>query len=188
MRDTEGGAFFGFVVLDEEAGDGGAESGLARLEGVADLLGRIGFEAGLGEREHSIYRVPELGKGLIEKEALVAGGSGFGDGGFVFERVDEIGADAFELRDPGDDGVGFAGILHVTHGEAESIEVVLDAKELEGIAAIAVDEFALEFAEAGELEGDVSGVGENGEDGDDEAEVEAACGGGFRGRRVLHRE
>jgi hypothetical protein len=64
----------------------------------------------------------------------------------------------------------------------------LDAEELEGVAAVAVDEFALESAEAGELDGDVSGVGEDGEDGDDEAEVEAACGGLLRGRRVFHWE
>jgi hypothetical protein len=42
--------------------------------------------------------------------------------------------------------------------------------------------------DACELEGDVSGVGENGEDGDDEAEVEAPSGRVFRGRGVLHRE
>ena len=64
----------------------------------------------------------------------------------------------------------------------------MDAEELEGVAAVAVDEFALEFAEAGELDCDVSGVGEDGENGDSQAEVEAACGGLLRGRRVLHWE
>jgi hypothetical protein len=64
----------------------------------------------------------------------------------------------------------------------------LDAEELEGVAAVAVDELALEFAEAGELEGDVGRVGEDGEDGDDEAEVEAARGCSLKGRRVLHWE
>ena len=154
-----GGSLFGFVVLHEEARDSGAESGLARLQGVADLLGGGGFEAGLGEREHAIYGIPELGEGLIEIEALVAGGCCFGERGFVFKRVFEVDTDAFELRDPGDDGVRFGGILHIAHGEAEGIEIVLDAEELEGVAAIAVDEFALELAEAGELEGDVGGVG-----------------------------
>ena len=186
--DAGGGALFGFVVLDEEEGDGGAEGGLARLQGVADLPGGGGFETGLGKGEHAIDGVPELGEGLIEIEALVAGGCCFGERGFVFERVFEVDANAFELRDPSDDGIGFAGILHVAHGEAESVEVVLDAEELEGVAAIAVDEFALEFAEAGELDGDVGGVGEDGEDGDGEAEVKAACGGLLSGRGVLHWE
>jgi len=77
------------------------------------------------------------------------------------------------LRDPGDDGVRLGGILHVAHSEAEGVEIVLDAEELERVAAIAVDEFALEFAQAGELEGDVSSVGEDGEDGDGQAEIEA---------------
>jgi len=39
-----------------------------------------------------------LDEGLIEVEALVAGGSGFGESGFLFEGVDEVGADALELR------------------------------------------------------------------------------------------
>ena len=64
----------------------------------------------------------------------------------------------------------------------------MDAEELEGVATVAIDEFALEFANAGELERDVSGVGEDGEDGDDEAEVEAAGGGVLRGRRGWHGE
>ena len=187
-RGADGGTLFGFVVLDEEARDSGAESGLARLQGVADLLGSGGFEAGLGEREHAIYGIPELHEGLIEIEALVAGGCCFGERGFVFERIFEVDADAFELRNPGDDGIRFGGILHVTHGEAESVEIILDAEELQGVAAVAVDKFALEFAEACELEGDVGGVGEDGEDGDDQAEIEAARGGLLRGRRVLHWE
>ena len=49
MRDAEGGALFGFVVLHEQAGDGGAEGGLAGLQGVADLLGSGEIGAGLGD-------------------------------------------------------------------------------------------------------------------------------------------
>jgi hypothetical protein len=181
-----GGALFGFVVLYEEAGDGGAEGGLARLEGVANLLRGGGFETSLREGEHAIDGIPELSEGLIEIAALVAGGSGFGEGGFLLEGVDEIGADAFELRNPGDDGIRFGGILHVAHSQTQGVEIVLDAEELERVAAIAVDEFTLEFAEAGELNGDVSGVGKDGEDGDHQAEVEAACWRMLRGRCVLH--
>lgn len=186
--DASSGALFGFVVLDEEAGDGGTEGGLPRLQGVSDLLGGGGFEPRLRESEHAIYGIPELREGLIEIALLVAGGSGFGEGGFLLEGVDEVGADAFELRDPGKDGVRLGGILHVAHGEAEGVEIVLDAEELERVATIAVDEFALEFAEAGELDGDVSGVGEYGEDGNDQAEIEAPRGGLLRGRSVLHWE
>ena len=62
----------------------------------------------------------------------------------------------------------------------------MDAEELERVAAIAVDEFSLEFAEAGELDGDVSGVSEDGEDGDDQAKVEALYWGLLRGRGGLH--
>ncbi len=188
MRDAECGALFGFVVLHEQAGDGGAEGGLAGLQGVADLLGGGGIGAGFGEGEHAIDGVPELGEGLIEVEALVTRGRGFGDGGFVLQGVDEVGADAFELRDPGKDGIGFGGVLHVAHGQAEGVEIVLDAEKLEGVAAIAVDEFALHSANAGELESDVGGIGENGEDSDDEAKIEATRGRGLRGRGVWHRE
>ncbi len=144
--DASGGALFGFVVLDEEAGDGGAQSGLARLQSVSDLLDSGGFEARLREGEHAIYGVPELREGLIQIAALIAGGCGYGEGRLLLKGVDEVGADAFELRDPGDDGVRLGGILHVAHSEAEGVEIVLDAEELERVAAIAVDEFALEFA------------------------------------------
>jgi len=78
--------------------------------------------------------------------------------------------------------------LHVAHGEAERVEIVLDAEELERVAAVAIDEVALHSADTGKLESDVSGVSEYGEDGDGEAEVEAACGGGLRERGVWHRE
>ena len=147
-----------------------------------------GFRTGFGEREHAIDGVPELGEGLIEVEELVAGGSGLGEGGFVFDGVGEVGADAFELRDPGDDRVRLCGILHVAHGQGQGVEIVLDAKELERVAAIAIYHFALEFADSRELESDVGGVREDSEDGDDEAEVKAACRGVLRGRRVWHRE
>ena len=157
--DAGGGALFGFVVLHEQAGDGGAEGGLARLQGVSDLLGRHGFEASLRKSEHAIDGIPKLREGLIEIAALIAGWSGYGEGGLLLDRIDKIGADAFELRNPGEDGVRLGGILHVAHGKAEGVEIVLDAKELEGVAAVAVDEFALEFAEAGELDGDVGGIG-----------------------------
>ena len=106
----------------------------------------------------------------------------------MLDSILEVGANAFELRYPGEDRVGLRGILHVAHGEAERVEVVLDAEELKGVTAVAVDEVALHFVDACELEGDVSGVGENGEDGDDEAEVEAPSGSVLRGRGVLHRE
>ena len=184
--DASCGALFGFVVLNEKAGDGGAERGLARLQGVTNLLGGSGFEAGLREGEHAIYGVPELREGLIQIAALIAGGCGYGEGRLLLKGVDEVGADAFELRDPGDDGVRLGGILHVAHSEAEGVEIVLDAEELERVAAIAVDEFALEFAQSGELEGDVACVGEDGEDGDGQAEIEALRGSLLRGRRVLH--
>ena len=152
------------------------------------MLGGGGFGTALGEREHAIDGIPELGEGLIEIKELVTGGSGLGEGGFVLNGVGEVGADAFELRDPGDDRVWLCGILHVAHGQGQGVEIVLDAKELERIAAIAIYHFALEFADSRELEGDVAGVCEDSEDGDDEAEVKAAGRGVLTGRRVWHRE
>jgi len=171
MRDAERGAFFCFVVLDEEAGDSGAEGGLAGLKRVADLLGGGGIGTRFCERKHAIDGVPELREGLIEVEKLVVGGSGLGESGFVFNGVLEVGADAFELRDPGENWIGLGGVLHVAHSEAERVEVVLNAEELERVTAVAVNEVALQFVDACELEGDVGGVGEDGEDGDCEAEV-----------------
>ena len=157
------------------------------MKRVADLLGGGGIGTRFCERKHAIDGVPELGEGLIEIEKLVVGGSGLGESGFVFNGVLQVGADAFELRDPGENWIGLGGVLHVAHSEAERVEVVLNAEELERVTAVAVNEVALHFVDYGELEGDVGGISKDGEDGDDEAEVEAACGSVLRGRRVLHR-
>lgn len=53
---------------------------------------------------------------------------------------------AVELRTPGDKGIRLAGVEHVAHGQANGIEVVLDAQELKRISAIAIDHFTLQFA------------------------------------------
>ena len=122
----------------------------------------LGFEAVLREREHAVDSVPELGERLIQIDALVAGGRGLGIERFLLHGVQQIGADAFELRNPGNDRIGLAGVLHIAHGQTEGVEIVLDAEKLQGIAAIAVDHFALHDAQAGELDGDVGGVREHG--------------------------
>ena len=179
-------SLFGLVILDQETRDRRTESGLARLQRIADLLRRCGFEAVLCESEHARDGVPELPECLIEVKTLIAGGGGFGELRFSLQRVNKIGADALELRSPGDDGVRFGGILHIAHGETERVKVVLDTEELQGVAAVAVHQFALQFAEASELKGDICRVGQDGEDGDEQAEVEAACRGVLRGGCFFH--
>ena len=112
---------------------------------------------------------------MIEIEKLVVGGSDLGESRFVVDGILEVGANAFELRNPGEDWIGLRGILHVTHGEAEGVEVVLDAKELKGVTAVTVDEVALHFVDADELECDVTGVGEDGKDGADTTSSTTQC-------------
>jgi len=140
--DASCGALFGFVCFGR---GGGRRWSSERLGAAAECLGFAGqrrIRARLREGEHAIYGVPELREGLIQIAALIAGGCGYGKGRLLLKGVDEVGADAFELRDPGDDGVRLGGILHVAHSEAEGVEIVLDAEKLERVTAIAVDEFA----------------------------------------------
>ncbi len=46
-----------FVVLHQQSRDGGTESGLARLQRVADLIAREFIRAALRQREHTIAGV-----------------------------------------------------------------------------------------------------------------------------------
>jgi hypothetical protein len=76
--------------------------------------------------------------------------------------------------------------LHIAHGQTEGVEIVLDAEKLQGVAAVAVDHFALEDSQACKLEGDIGGVGENREDGDEQAQVEASRWRMLRRRGFVH--
>jgi len=79
------------------------------------------------------------------------------------QRIVEIAADALELRRPRRQPVVLLGIQHVAHGEAERVEVVLDAQQLQRIAAVAVGQLGLQRAEAGDTRPDVPGVRDDGE-------------------------
>ena len=180
------GAFFGFVFVLLEARDRRTECGLSGLQRVADLLRCGGFGAILREGEHAVDGIPELREGLIEIATLVAGRRGDGEEGFLLQGINEVGADAFELRNPRHDGVRLGRVLHVAHGEAEGVEIVLYAQELQGVAAVAVNEFALHLAHARKLHRDLGGIGQDSEDSDDQAEIKAASGRLLRRRSFVH--
>jgi hypothetical protein len=59
---------------------------------------------------------------------------------------------------------------HVAHGEAERVQIVLNAKKLDGVFAIAIDEIALEVAESADLVSDVYRIGDDGGESDDQTE------------------
>ena len=73
--------------------------------------------------------------------------------------------------------IRFGGVQHVAHGESDGIQIVLNAQELQGIFAVAIDHVALQATKSGKLHGDVGGIGQNGRESDDQSEQQA---GGWR--------
>ena len=140
-----------FVVLYQQTGNGGIERGLARLQRVANLLASGRFVSIAGQRKHAVGGIPELYQGLAQVAALVAGARGFGQGFFLFQRYVQIVADAVELRAPSRERVRFAGIEHVTHGQADGVQIILDAQKLQRVFTIAVDHPGLQLADPRKL-------------------------------------
>ena len=140
------GLFFVFAVLYKKAGNGRTERGLAFLEREFDLAASFFFLSRTGEGEDAIDRVPELSDGTGQKCALFGSTADSGEPGFKSHGVVEIGTDALELGRPRCEGVGLIAADHIAHGYGEKVEVILNAKELERIFAIAVDEVGLQFA------------------------------------------
>ena len=63
----------------------------------------------------------------------------------------EIGAHALELRRPRDQRIGLVVVEHVPHGEGQRIQIILNPKKLERVAAISIDQIVLQFAQTVEI-------------------------------------
>jgi hypothetical protein len=64
----------------------------------------------------------------------------------------------------------YVSIEHIAHREAEGIQVILDAQQLERVLPVAVGKFTLQFSQAGDLNRGVPGVGHDCRDGNRESE------------------
>ena len=186
LGDLVGGLFFAFVVLHEQTRYGSAESGLTSLQSELYLVASFLFIADAGSLKHAIDGVPKLSERLIEELALVGSTRGGRELFFEGEGSVEILADACKLRDPGSERIGFAGIEHVAHGEAQDVEIVLHAEKLERIAAIAIHHVTLQGPETGKLRARVKGVDEDGDQRQNEAQEQTCGGGRLRGRGLSH--
>ena len=76
-------------------------------------------------------------------------------------------------------------VQHVAHREPEQMQIVLNAQQLEGVLAVAIDQFALEHTEASNLAIDIDGVRNHRDQRQDQPDQEAPCGrtGGPRAGR-----
>ena len=88
----------------------------------------------------------------------------------LLQRVVQIEADAIELRRPGGERIGLVGIEHVAHRQRELIQIVLDAQQLQRVAAVAIGQLGLQTPQAGDLAGDVPRIRDHGRERDDQAE------------------
>ncbi len=80
----------------------------------------------------------------------------------LFQGIVQIEPDAIELRGPGGERIRLGCIEHVAHRERELIEIVLDAEQLQRVAAIAIGELGLQPSQTRDLAGDVPRVGDHG--------------------------
>ncbi len=78
-------------------------------------------------------------------------------------------------------------VEHVAHREPELIEVVLDAQQLQGVAAVAIDQVALQHAQPGDLTADVVGVGDDRRERQDQPDQQAWRRRATVGNAVRHR-
>ena len=91
----------------------------------------LGSEEERDAFEDAIGRVPELRDGLGEVLRLLRRPARDGDGLLLRERVVQIGTDALERRGPGGQRIRLATVQHVAHREAELIEIILNAQQLQ---------------------------------------------------------
>ena len=116
--------------------------------------------------------VPELVERGRQEFALLRRLAGERHLPLLLQGIVQIEPDAIELRGPGRQRIRLGRVEHVAHGERELIEIVLDAQQLQRVAAIAVGELGLQPPEAGDLAGDVPGVGDDRRQGDHQPEEE----------------
>ena len=100
-----------------------------------------------GELKDPVGRVPELGHRIGQVLTLLGCLARHGDLALSLQRIVEIGADACELIRPRGQGIRLAAVEHVAHREANLVQVVLNAQQLQRVASIAIGEVGLEAAQ-----------------------------------------
>ena len=91
-----------------------------------------------------------------------------------------------ELRRPRGQGIGLVVVQHVAHGQRQGVEVVLNAQQLQRVLAVAVDQVVLQLPQAGDLPGDVPGVGHHGGQSDDQPQDKSRSWRPMRRRWARH--
>ena len=145
------GSLLDFVVLHQQSRDRGAERFLACLQRQADQGASLALPAALGEREDTVERVPKLPQRVAQVLPLFAIAILGRCLRFARKGVLQIRTHPAELPLPGRERIGLAAIQHVAHGQAERVQVVLDAQQEQRIGAIAVDDAALQALQAAKL-------------------------------------
>src|ERR1017187_5071640 len=170
------GLLLGFVVLHQQPRHGGRDGLLACLERKADQGAGLGLLVALGEREDAVERVPELAKRIAQVLALLGIAIQRRRLGFACHGVFQIRPQPAELSLPCREGIGLAAFQPVAHGQAERIQVVLNAQNKKGIGAIAVDDAALQPFQAAQLHDHVARIEGHRRKRDANARQQSDCG------------
>jgi hypothetical protein len=88
--------------------------------------------------QHAIDGVPELSRRVREILALLRGPARHGNFFFPLQGVRKIGPNPVELCRPGRERIPPAGVHHVAHRQAETVQIVLQAQQLERVLAVAI--------------------------------------------------
>ena len=141
---------------------------LAGLQRQANLRAGLSVLVRLARGRGAVGGIPELRERIFQILSLF--GSAAGDGQLLFRLQGAISrsvANALKLRGPGE---GICLSLSSMSRMARPREL-RSFEKLQGIAAIVLDEIVLQFAQVGNLQRDVPGIGYDGGDGDDQAEM-----------------
>ena len=168
LGDAQSCLLFAFVVLHQQARHRRAQRRLSRLQRKLDLGARLAGLAARRQREGAIDRVPELGHGVFQILTLFRSTVGNRNLLLFRQSVVQVSPHPLELRRPRGQRIRLVVIQHVAHGQRQGVEIVLNAQQLQGVFAVAVHQIVLQFPQAGDLPGDVSGIGHHGGQGNDQ--------------------
>src|SRR5450432_2162219 len=182
LRDLRRRAIFALIVLDQHLRDSRTQRRQPCLQRQPYLLPRFFFLflAPLRQSERAVNRVPELRQRTLQILLLVRCSSLRRNLLLVLESIVQIAAHALKLRLPRSQRIRLliihqTGVEHVAHRDADRIQFVLNAQQLQRVFAVAVNQIALQFAQAGDAPGHISRVPDHRRQRNHQPDVKWSC-------------
>src|SRR6185437_16023246 len=154
------------------------------------LFARFTFLATLCQRKNSVNSIPKLRKRALQVLLLVNRPPSGRKLLLSPESVIKVFAHPLELRPPRGERITLPGLQrvhveHVAHGDADGIQLILDAQKLQRILAVPVDQVILQLPQAGDSSSHIPRVSHYRQKRNNQTDVERRC---RRSSRRLHCE